>query len=71
MPTTTPNDPLTVLRCLVDAYDALQASDGARVYLDAESSRTFTAGAWLGQWMAGLVDVARGMLADLEAGAPF
>lgn len=64
MPTTTPHNPLTVLQQLVDAYDALQATDGAGVYLDA--SRTYTVGQWLGSRMAGLVDHAKSLLEDFD-----
>jgi hypothetical protein len=56
-------DITALLRRFLEAYDALQASDGASAYLDAESSRTFTAGAWLGQRMAGLADDVRKVLA--------
>lgn len=58
-----------LLQSFIDAYDALQSSDGASVYLDAESSRTFTVGHWLGQRMAGLVDEAKMLLESEQLAA--
>lgn len=63
--TTNPKQSTTeLLQSFIDAYDALQASDGASVYFDAGTSRTFTVGMWLGQRMAGLVEEARAAVAE-------
>jgi len=45
------NKMMRVLIGIVDAYDALMESDGAKHYMDAQSSRTYTAGHWVGSRM--------------------
>lgn len=56
------NKMMRVLIGIVDAYTALMESDGANHYMDAQSSRTYTAGHWVGSRMETNIIAAREMI---------